>query len=109
MGDILVGVRAAGCVEFRLRQVQVQMPLLGKGTAGCFACKLGNPRRLNSQGTLLVDGCHSGLLARGDAGIFMRFPHAGYREKIWDHCAGAVIVREAGGTLSDASGAPQTH
>ncbi|GBF92606.1 SAL1 phosphatase [Raphidocelis subcapitata] len=46
-----------------------------------------------------------GLLSRGDASIFMRFPPSSYREKIWDHCAGVVIVEEAGGKVTDASGA----
>jgi 3'-phosphoadenosine 5'-phosphosulfate (PAPS) 3'-phosphatase len=41
----------------------------------------------------------AGLLSRGDAGIFMRFPPASYREKIWDHCAGFLIVEEAGGKV----------
>lgn len=50
----------------------------------------------------LGDG--AGALARGDALINLRFPHAGYREKIWDHVAGVVIVTEAGATVSDASG-----
>jgi hypothetical protein len=46
-----------------------------------------------------------GLLSRGDASIFMRFPPPSYREKIWDHCAGFVIVEEAGGKVTDAGGA----
>lgn len=46
-----------------------------------------------------------GLLSRGDASIFMRFPPASYREKIWDHAAGFVIVEEAGGRVTDAGGA----
>lgn len=36
--------------------------------------------------------------------MILRFPRKGYREKIWDHCAGALIVQEAGGTISDAAG-----
>ncbi len=41
-----------------------------------------------------------GLLARGDAArVFMRFPSASYREKIWDHAAGLVVVEEAGGKV----------
>ena len=44
------------------------------------------------------------MLARGDAAINMRFPHRSYREKIWDHAAGALIVEEAGARISDASG-----
>eukprot|EP00891_Asterochloris_glomerata_P007631 jgi/Astpho2/7631/Aster-02524 len=55
------------------------------------------PLRLDSQAKY-------GALARGDAAILLRFPHKGYREKIWDHCAGAVIVEEAGARISDASG-----
>jgi len=47
-----------------------------------------------------------GALSRGDASIFMRFPPDTYREKIWDHCAGAIIVTEAGGCISDAHGNP---
>jgi 3'(2'), 5'-bisphosphate nucleotidase / inositol polyphosphate 1-phosphatase len=47
-----------------------------------------------------------GALARGDAAINLRFPPAGYREKIWDHAAGAVVAAEAGAVVSDAAGAP---
>ena len=43
-------------------------------------------------------------MARGDAAILLRFPHKGYREKIWDHAAGVVIVQEAGAVITDASG-----
>ena len=50
--------------------------------------------------------CQTGALARGDACLFLRFPAPDYREKIWDHAAGAVIVTESGGRISDGSGAP---
>ncbi len=40
-----------------------------------------------------------GLLSRGCASIFMRFPPPTYKEKIWDHAAGFVIVEEAGGKV----------
>ena len=49
------------------------------------------------------------MLARGDAAINLRFPHKGYREKIWDHAAGALIVQEAGARISDASGGASRH
>uniref|UniRef100_A0A0D9XXI7 3'(2'),5'-bisphosphate nucleotidase n=1 Tax=Leersia perrieri TaxID=77586 RepID=A0A0D9XXI7_9ORYZ len=45
-----------------------------------------------------------GALARGDGAIYLRFPHTGYREKIWDHAAGSIVVTEAGGIVTDASG-----
>ncbi|KAI9166056.1 hypothetical protein LWI28_025461 [Acer negundo] len=47
-----------------------------------------------------------GALSRGDGAIYLRFPHKGYREKIWDHAAGCIVVTEAGGVVSDASGNP---
>ncbi|XP_062220642.1 PAP-specific phosphatase HAL2-like [Phragmites australis] len=45
-------------------------------------------------------------IARGDAEIFMKFARAGYKEKIWDHAAGVVIIEEAGGVVTDAGGRP---
>ncbi|KAL2612256.1 hypothetical protein R1flu_023948 [Riccia fluitans] len=45
-------------------------------------------------------------IARGDAEIFMKFAKTGYREKIWDHAAGVLIVQEAGGVVTDAGGNP---
>ncbi|MCD7456166.1 Ca(2+)-binding ATP:ADP antiporter sal1 [Datura stramonium] len=47
-----------------------------------------------------------GALSRGDGAIYLRFPHKGYREKIWDHAAGYLVVAEAGGVVSDAAGNP---
>ncbi|KAJ9129003.1 hypothetical protein P3X46_034236 [Hevea brasiliensis] len=45
-------------------------------------------------------------IARGDAEVFMKFARAGYKEKIWDHAAGVVIIEEAGGVVTDAGGRP---
>ncbi|CAA0825113.1 PAP-specific phosphatase HAL2-like [Striga hermonthica] len=45
-------------------------------------------------------------VARGDAEIFMKFARSGYKEKIWDHAAGVVIIQEAGGVVTDAGGRP---
>ncbi|KAK0447064.1 nucleotidase HAL2 [Armillaria borealis] len=48
-----------------------------------------------------------GCLARGDGGVYMRMPTgAGYKEKIWDHAPGAVLVEEAGGVITDSRGRP---
>ena len=58
------------------------------------------PVRIDSQ-------CKYGALARGDASIYLRLPStSSYREKIWDHAAGFVVVSEAGGTVTDAYGRP---
>jgi HAL2 family 3'(2'),5'-bisphosphate nucleotidase len=46
-------------------------------------------------------------VARGEASIYLRLPtSAQYREKIWDHAAGAIVVQEAGGAVTDALGKP---
>lgn len=56
------------------------------------------PVRMDSQ-------CKYGAIARGDASIYLRLPSsATYREKIWDHAAGFIVVTEAGGAVTDAHG-----
>ena len=48
-------------------------------------------------------------VARGAAALYLRLPSAkypGYREKIWDHAAGSIVVEEAGGQVSDMFGRP---
>lgn len=48
-----------------------------------------------------------GVLAAGQAEIYLRIPHPktpDYREKIWDHAAGSLIVEEAGGVVTDILG-----
>ncbi len=58
------------------------------------------PVRMDSQ-------CKYALLARGDASVYLRLPtRAEYREKIWDHAAGAILVEEAGGRVTDIQGRP---
>jgi 3'(2'), 5'-bisphosphate nucleotidase len=49
------------------------------------------------------------VLARGEAEVYLRLPSPktpDYREKIWDHAAGSLIVEEAGGNVSDMNGVP---
>ncbi|CRK25495.1 hypothetical protein BN1708_004036 [Verticillium longisporum] len=46
-----------------------------------------------------------GSIARGAGDIYLRLPvSASYQEKIWDHAAGDLIVREAGGQVTDIAG-----
>jgi 3'(2'), 5'-bisphosphate nucleotidase len=57
------------------------------------------PYRIDSQ-------CKYGAVARGDASIYLRLPtRADYREKIWDHAAGKFVVEQAGGVVTDVTGA----
>ena len=56
------------------------------------------PVRIDSQ-------CKYGIVARGDASIYLRIPgKPGYEEKVWDHAAGWLIVKEAGGEVTDIHG-----
>jgi 3'(2'), 5'-bisphosphate nucleotidase len=45
-------------------------------------------------------------VARGDASIYLRIPRGGYRENVWDHAAGVLVVEEAGGRVCDVDGRP---
>ncbi len=48
-----------------------------------------------------------GMVARGEATFYLRVPspsEPGYKEKIWDHAAGAIIAEEAGGKVTDLNG-----
>lgn len=46
-----------------------------------------------------------GSIARGAGDLYLRLPVSKtYQEKIWDHAAGDLIVREAGGQVTDAHG-----
>ena len=74
-----------------------------QGDAAAVAARLGitaPPLRMDSQAKYAV-------VARGEADIYLRLPtRADYREKIWDHAAGALIVAEAGGVVTDITGRP---
>ena len=51
--------------------------------------------------------CKYAIVARGDATFYLRIPsQKSYVEKIWDHAAGYIIVREAGGRVTDIEGKP---
>ncbi|MFP6606695.1 MAG: 3'(2'),5'-bisphosphate nucleotidase [Myxococcota bacterium] len=66
-----------------------------------IAAELGitqEPFRIDSQ-------CKYAAIARGDASIYLRLPtRKDYREKIWDHAAGKLVVEEAGGRVTDVEG-----
>lgn len=74
-----------------------------QGASAQIAATLGitqEPYRIDSQ-------CKYAAVARGDASIYLRLPtRKDYREKIWDHAGGSIVVEEAGGTVTDAFGKP---
>jgi len=58
------------------------------------------PYRIDSQ-------CKYAVVARGEASIYLRLLRdTSYREKVWDHAAGVVVVEEAGGRVTDLDGRP---
>jgi len=60
----------------------------------------GQPVRMDSQAKYAA-------LADGRAEVYLRqSPGASYTEKVWDHAAGALIVEEAGGRVTDLDGNP---
>ncbi len=67
-----------------------------------IAAKLGitaEPVRVDSQAKYAI-------VAQGIASIYLRLPtRKEYREKIWDHAAGSIVVEEAGGRVTDVTGA----
>ncbi len=49
------------------------------------------------------------VVACGQAEVYVRIPNPkrpDYREKIWDHAAGALLVEQAGGRVTDIDGKP---
>lgn len=68
--------------------------------ATAWPAGVAEPIRIDSQ-------CKYALVARGDADVYLRLPaKPGYVEKIWDHAAGSLIVREAGCIVTDLLGKP---
>ncbi|WNZ21563.1 3'(2'),5'-bisphosphate nucleotidase [Leptolyngbya sp. NK1-12] len=60
------------------------------------------PLRMDSQAKYAVVAC-------GEAALYLRLPSPktpDYREKIWDHAAGVIVVEEAGGKVTDMHGKP---
>lgn len=59
---------------------------------------------VNNPSVRMDSQCKYGVVARGEASIYFRFPKSGYQENVWDHAAGSIIVHEAGGIVTDVAG-----
>jgi len=57
------------------------------------------PLRIDSQ-------CKYAMVARGDSDVYLRLSSLDYKECIWDHAAGDIIVQEAGGHVVDFKNSP---
>ena len=73
------------------------------GDQAAIAKKLG----ITKESVRMDSQAKYGSIARGAGDLYLRLPvRADYEEKIWDHAAGDLIVREAGGKVTDAEGKP---
>ncbi len=132
LGPALIGDRGAGTILFAIRGAGAwQVPMTEEGSptpvkasgqgdatqirfcesvesahsshgdsariAGQLAI-VAEPARLDSQTKYAV-------VARGEAEAYLRLPRDNkYREKIWDHAGGVLVVLEAGGRVTDING-----
>lgn len=100
------------------RRVSVSATSDGPGAAFCESVESGHSAHdqsariaetlgITRASARLDSQCKYAVVARGEADIYLRLPtRADYEEKIWDHAAGALVVEEAGGTVTDITGAP---
>jgi 3'(2'), 5'-bisphosphate nucleotidase len=69
------------------------------------AAKIAELLRISKPPVRMDSQCKYGVLARGEAGIYLRIPtRADYEEKIWDHASGSILMHEAGGRVTDIHG-----
>ncbi len=93
LGDI-AKARVVESVEAGHTDHGFSAPLLAAAGVG------GDPLRMDSQAKYAA-------VADGRAEVYIRNSKGSdYREKVWDHAAGALIVEEAGGTVTDLEGKP---
>ena len=83
-------------------------PVMKANSSQGFTASVADNLGIESKPLRVYSQVKYGSVARADADVFMKFPKAGYKEKIWDHAAGVIIVEEAGGKVTDAGGAPWT-
>ena len=70
------------------------------------AARIGAALGITAEPVRLDSQTKYAMVARGDASIYLRVPRGDYRENIWDHAAGLIVVQEAGGRVSDVEGLP---
>ncbi|XP_019194010.1 PREDICTED: PAP-specific phosphatase HAL2-like [Ipomoea nil] len=81
-------------------------PVERANTNHSFTAGLASSVGLRKQPLRVYSMVKYAAIACGNAEIFMKFARAGYKEKIWDHAAGVLLVEEAGGVVTDAGGRP---
>ncbi|BAU10096.1 3'(2'),5'-bisphosphate nucleotidase [Leptolyngbya sp. NIES-3755] len=118
-GCLFVAIRGQGARRISLNTGESQPIRVASGS--CLAESVetshGDPERQRSIAELagmtmtfqMDSQAKYGAIASGHAALYLRLPWAqnpNYRENIWDHAAGAIIVEEAGGCVTDTNGQP---
>lgn len=125
VGVIFYAVRGQGAFQLAMGQgvpspIRVSAEEIGSGIRFCESVEPGHADQEGHRMVALRLGivepairmdsqAKYGIVARGDASIYLRLPSPDtpdYREKVWDHAAGTVIVEEAGGKVTDIFGRP---
>lgn len=125
-GVILYAVKDRGAFQLPLEgaeAVRVHVSKCGPGSPSLRICESFESSHSNHEGQARLAGALGitapsirmdsqakyCLVARGDADIYLRLPNPQsphYKEKVWDHAAGSLLVTEAGGKVTDAHGKP---
>jgi 3'(2'), 5'-bisphosphate nucleotidase len=92
--------------EFDPQAAKFCEPVMKANSSQGFTASVADNLGIESKPLRVYSQVKYGSVARADADVFMKFPKAGYKEKIWDHAAGVIIVEEAGGVVTDAGGTP---
>ncbi|KAJ7968484.1 PAP-specific phosphatase hal2-like protein [Quillaja saponaria] len=79
-------------------------PVEKANSSHSFTAGLAHSVGLRKQPLRLYSMVKYAAIACGDAEVFMKFAKTSYKEKIWDHAAGVIIIQEAGGVVTDAGG-----
>jgi HAL2 family 3'(2'),5'-bisphosphate nucleotidase len=96
VSDVAAGGAARFCESVESAHSDQSRSVAIAGRLGITA----DPVRMDSQAKYAA-------VASGEASIYMRLPtKPDYRECIWDHAAGSIVVEQAGGRVSDIDGAP---
>lgn len=97
---VKAGTRKSASRARWVESVESGHSALDDSTRVAAALGLAAPIRMDSQAKYAT-------VARGQAAAYLRLPtDPAYRERIWDHAAGWLMVIEAGGEVTDVRGRP---
>ncbi len=125
-GVLFVAVRGEGTTKMPLagggQPQSLQVVSSNKGPNFCFVESVEAGHGDQSRQKAVAEACgitadsvrvdsqaKYGIVASGQAALYLRLPSPkspDYREKIWDHAAGSIVVEEAGGKVTDMYGKP---